>query len=144
MPRLPLLFLASFLLPAFSTRAENSYTNHAGNPVTGTVIALDAHTATFSNATETVTLPLSIFPDSEQRRLAADYGAPILPAPIRRAIDGANRAIARSRQRAQKGLCTPEESASFIARTQSALAAYLDAQLASGTLTPAERAALPP
>jgi hypothetical protein len=122
----------------------NSYTNHAGNVVSGTVIALDAHTATFSNAGEVVVLPLSIFPESEQRRLAAEYGTPILPAPIRRAIDGANRAIARSRQRAAKGLCTPEDSASFIARTQSALSAYLDSQLSSGALTPAERAALPP
>lgn len=144
MPRLPLLFLASLLLLAFSSRAAPPYTNHAGNVVSGTVVALDAHTATFSNATETVTFPLSIFPPSEQRRLAADYGTPILPAAIRRAIDGANRAIARSRQRAAKGLCTPEESAAFIARTQSALSSYLDAQLASGLLTPAERAALPP
>ncbi len=122
----------------------NSYTNHAGNAISGTVIALDSRTATFSNAEEVVVLPLSIFPESEQRRLAADYGTPRLPSAIRRAIDGANRAISRSRQRAAKGLCTPEESAAFIARTQSALTAYLDAQLASGALTPAERAALPP
>jgi len=62
----------------------------------------------------------------------------------RSAVSGAEKAVARSRQRAQKGLCTPEDSATFIARTQSALSAYLDAQVASGTLTPAERAVLAP
>ena len=46
----------------FST---HSYTNHAGNVVSGVVIALDARTVTISNATETVKLPLSIFPESE-------------------------------------------------------------------------------
>jgi hypothetical protein len=117
---------------------SHSYTNHAGNAVSGTIIALDARTATFSNAEEVVVLPLSIFPPSEQRRLAADYGTPILPAPIRRAIAGAQKAITRSRQRAAQGLCTPEESSTFITHTQSALTSYLDTQLASGAITPAE------
>ena len=36
------------------------------------VVALDARTATISNAAETVKLPLSIFPEPEQRRIAAD------------------------------------------------------------------------
>ena len=89
-----------------------------------------------------MTLPLSIFPDSEQRRLAADFGQPRVPVAVQRAIAGAEKAIARSRQRAAKGLCTPEESAAFISRTQSSLSAYLDAQLASGAITPAERSAL--
>ena len=120
----------------------NSYTNHAGNIVSGTVIALTARTATISNATETLTLPLSIFPESEQRRLAADFGQPRLPVSVQRAVDGANRAIARSRKRAEKGLCSPEESADFIARTKASLSAYLDRQLASGAITPAERATL--
>ena len=39
-------------LPNLSTP---SYTNHAGNVVSGAVIALDVRTATISNATETVT-----------------------------------------------------------------------------------------
>jgi hypothetical protein len=58
---------------AFSARAENAYTNHAGNVASGVVIALDARTATISNAMETVKLPLSIFPELEQRRIAADF-----------------------------------------------------------------------
>ena len=120
----------------------NSYTNHVGNVVSGTVVALDARTATFSNEEGTMTLPLSIFPDSEQRRLAAAFGQPRVPVAVQRAIAGAEKAIARSRQRAEKGLCTQEESAAFIARTETALARYLDDQLASGAITPAERSAL--
>ncbi|MBQ9343759.1 MAG: hypothetical protein IJT88_00930 [Kiritimatiellae bacterium] len=122
--------------------STGSYTNHAGNVISGVVIALDARTATFSNAEETVTLPLSIFPESEQRRLAADFGTPRVPEAILRAIAGAERAIARSRKRAEKGLCTPEESDAFCAKTEAALATYLDNQLESGTITPAERQAL--
>ena len=129
-------------IPLLAAAQQPGYTNHAGNVVEGTVVALDAHTATLSNATETVTLPLSIFPESEQRRLAADFGQPRLPVSVQRAVDGANRAIARSRKRSEKGLCSQEESADFIARTESSLSAYLDRQLASGAITPAERAAL--
>lgn len=129
-------------IPLLAVAQEPGYTNHAGNVISGAVVALDAHTVTLSNATETASLPLSIFPESEQRRLAADFGTPRLPESVRRAVAGAEKAIARSRLRAEKGLCTPEESAAFIARTQSALTAYLDAQVASGVLTPAEREAL--
>lgn len=49
--------------------AENAYTNHAGNVVSGVVIALDARTATVSNVFEIANLPLSIFPEAEQRRM---------------------------------------------------------------------------
>lgn len=135
-----MIFLLAF--PLLVPAQHPAYTNHAGNVVPGVVIALDDRTATFSNSTETLTLPLSIFPESEQRRLAADYGAPRIPESVRRAVAGAERAIARSRQRAAKGLCPPEESADFRARTAAALAAYLDQQVESGILTPAERAAL--
>ena len=122
--------------------STGSYTNHAGNVVSGVVVALDARTATFSNATETVTVPLSIFPESEQRRLAADFGAPRVPEPVLRAVAGAEKAMARSRKRAELGLCTPEESDAFCAKSEAALKAYLDNQLATGNITPAERQAL--
>ena len=140
--------LATFssTLPARALEPEAfrppAYTNHAGNAVSGVVVALDARTATFSNATETVTLPLSIFPESEQRRLAADFGTPRVPEPVLRAVAGAERAIARSRKRAELGLCTPEESDAFCARTEAALKAYLDNQVESGVITSAEREAL--
>ena len=77
------------LAAVFPACAENVYTNHAGNVVSGVVIALDARTTTISNAMQSVELPLSIFPESEQRRIAADFGRPRIPAKVRRAIDGA-------------------------------------------------------
>ena len=123
----------------FST---HSYTNHAGNVVSGVVVALDARTVVISNATETAKLPLSIFPESEQRRIAADAGQPRVPVAVKRAIAGAEKAMARSRNRAEKGLCTKEESEAFCAKSESALKTYLDKQVKEGVITPAERKAL--
>ena len=91
---------------------------------------------------ETVKLPLSIFPESERRRIAADFGQPRIPAAVKRAITGAEKAMARSRKRAEKGLCTQEESDAFCERSESALKSYLDKQVKEGTITPAERKAL--
>lgn len=127
---------------ALSVHAENAYTNHAGNVVSGVVVALDAHTATISNATESVKLPLSIFPEPEQRRIAADFGQPRVPVKVKRAIAGAEKAMARSRRRAEKGLCTKEESDAFCAKSEAALKNYLDRQVESGAITSAERKAL--
>lgn len=133
-----LAILATFL----SVHAENAYTNHTGNVVSGVVVALDARTATISNAFETVKLPLSIFPEMEQRRIAADFGEPRVPLAVKRAIVGAEKAMARSRKRAEKGLCTKEESDAFCEKSESALKSYLDKQVESGTITPGERKAL--
>ena len=108
----------------------------------GVVVALDARTATISNAAETVKLPLSIFPESEQRRIAADFGQPRVPVAVKRAITGAEKAMARSRKRAEKGLCTKEESDAFCEKSEAALKSYLDKQVKEGTITPAERKAL--
>ena len=137
---------------SFSTfQPFNSYTNHAGNVVSGDVVALDARTATISNAMESVALPLSIFPADEQRRIAADFvlrqgGGHIdqlrVPVAVKRAIAGAEKAVARSRKRAEKGLCSKEESDAFCEKSESALKSYLDKQVESGTITPAERKAL--
>ena len=132
----------------FST---HSYTNHAGNVVSGVVVALDVRTTTISNATETLKLPLSIFPEPEQRRIAADFvlGHPEMgtaalrvPVAVKRAVKGAEKAMARSRKRAEKGLCSKEESDAFCAASESALKSYLDKQVKSGVITPAERKAL--
>lgn len=140
-----------FLMIAFSARAENAYTNHAGNVALGVVIALDARTATISNAMETVKLPLSIFPESEQRRIAADFvlrqgdghiDQLRVPVAVKRAVAGAEKAMARSRKRAEKGLCTKEESDAFCEKSADALKSYLDKQVKDGTITPAERKAL--
>ena len=150
-----------FLIFALFAHAEPAYTNHAGNVALGVVIALDARTATISNAAETVKLPLSIFPESEQRRIAADFvlrhqpsrgygtingGGYIdqlrVPVAVRRAIAGAEKAMARSRKRAEKGLCTKEESDAFCEKSESALKSYLDKQVKEGVITPAERKAI--
>ena len=147
---------------SFSTfQPFNSYTNHAGNVASGVVVALDARTATISNAMETVKLPLSIFPESEQRRIAADFVLRHQPSrgygtikgggyvdqlrvsvAVKRAVAGAEKAMARSRKRAEKGLCTKEESDAFCEKSESALKSYLDKQVKEGTITPAERKAL--
>ena len=90
----------------------------------------------------TTTYPLSIFPESEQRRIAADFGQPRVPVAVKRAITGAEKAMARSRKRAEKGLCSKEESEAFCAKSEAALKSYLDKQVKEGTITPAERKAL--
>ena len=127
----------------------------------GIVVALDARTATISNEMETVKLPLSIFPESEQRRIAADFllrqggGSPgtarptngqidllRVPVAVKRAVAGAEKAMARSRKRAEKGLCSKEESDAFCEKSEAALKSYLDKQVKEGVITPAERKAL--
>ena len=154
----------------FST---HSYTYHAGNVIAGFPVKLTATQVTLAERTaihdsqlttnnlstsqpfnlSTVnTYPLSIFPESEQRRIAADfllrqgYGGQVgllrIPVAVKRAIAGAEKAMARSRKRAEKGLCTKEESEAFCAKSESALKTYLDKQVKEGVITPAERKAL--
>ncbi|MBR0241581.1 MAG: hypothetical protein IJQ54_03545, partial [Kiritimatiellae bacterium] len=94
------------------------------------------------NFSTTNTYPLSIFPESERRRIAADFGEPRVPPAVRRAIAGAEKAMARSRKRAEKGLCTKEESDDFCAKSAAALRSYLDKQVKDGVITPAERKAI--
>ena len=148
------------LLTALSVHAENAYTNHAGNAVAGWPVKLTATHVTLSEGdspgrlggtprptitdhpTTSTTYPLSIFPESERRRIAADFGQPRVPVAVKRAITGAEKAMARSRKRAEKGLCTREESDDFCAKSAAALKSYLDKQVKEGTITPAEREAL--
>ena len=170
------------LLYAFSAFAEGGYTNHAGNVVAGWPVKLtqkevslaegvvtngcqlstndcrlttnDNNLSTFQlfNFSTTNTYPLSIFPESEQRRIAADFllrqgsggqvGLLRVPVAVKRAITGAEKAMARSRKRAEKGLCTKEESDDFCAKSAAALKSYLDKQVKEGVITPAERKAL--
>jgi hypothetical protein len=136
---------------ALAARAENAYTNHAGNVIAGWPVKL---TSTHVTLAERITpsandyrlttndYPLSIFPESEQRRIAADFGQPRVPVAVKRAIAGAEKAMARSRKRAEKGLCTQEESDAFCAKSEAALRSYLDKQVKEGVVTPAERKAL--
>ena len=157
--------LLCFLMLALVARAEPGYTNHAGNVVSGWPVKLTATHVVLSdggspgrlggtprptcvdqppttNYQLTTTYPLSIFPESEQRRIAADFGKPRVPVAVKRAIAGAEKAMARSRKRAEKGLCTKEESEAFCAKSEAALKSYLDKQVKEGVITPAERKAL--
>ena len=127
---------------AFIAGAQPGYTNHAGNVVAGWPVKLTATHVALAEPAATNQYPLSIFPESEQRRIAADFGEPRVPVAVRRAIAGAEKAMARSRRRAEKGLCTKEESEAFCAKSESALKSYLDKQVKSGAITPAERKAL--
>lgn len=147
-----LLTSSFFLLTSLPAPGGEGYTNHAGYPVPGLPVALDSRTVTLSNATETLILPLSIFPEAERRRIAADYVAAdpdasptalLVPEPVRQAIAAGEKAIRRSRLRAEKGLCTREESDAFCAQTAAALSSWLDAQLEAGAILPSEREALP-
>ena len=143
------------LLYAFSAFAEGGYTNHAGNVVAGWPVKLTQKEVTLAEGTTNSQLstfnfqlsttnayPLSIFPESEQRRIAADFGQPRVPVAVKRAITGAEKAMARSRKRAEKGLCTKEESDDFCAKSAAALRSYLDKQVKEGVITPAERKAI--
>ena len=158
-----LIFALSYshILTLHSAPVQQGYTNHAGNVIMGFPTALTATHVTLvhggvidpalpgiaGRAVSTKpprgeTYPLSIFPESEQRRIAADFGEPRLPVEVKRAIAGAEKAMARSRKRAEKGLCTKEESEAFCAKSQTALRTYLDKQVESGAITPAERKAI--
>ena len=117
---LPLIL--AFAFPALaeaqpSEAAENAYTNHAGNAVSGwpvkltskQVVLVECDTAHYPLATNhyplatTNSYPLSIFPEMEQRRIAADYAlshpeagiaALRVPVSVKRAIAGADKAMA--------------------------------------------------
>ena len=152
------------LLNFSTSQLFNSYTNHAGNAVTGWPVKLTATHVTLAERITpptndhrlptndyqlttndyrlTTTYPLSIFPESEQRRIASDAGQPRIPVAVKRAIAGADKAMARSRKRAEKGLCTKEESDDFCAKSEAALKNYLDKQVKEGVITPAERKAI--
>ena len=159
--------LAIFIIGVlFSTCAfaEPGYTNHAGNVVSGWPVKLTATQVVLAEGgssgrlggtprptansqlttpnSQLTTYPLSIFPESERRRIAADFGQPRVPVAVKRAIAGAEKAMARSRKRAEKGLCTKEESEAFCAKSEAALKSYLDKQVKEGVITPAERKAL--
>ena len=121
--------------------SSSGYTTHAGNVIAGWPVALTATQVTLRERGGE-TYPLSIFPESEQRRIAADFGEPRVSLAVKRAIAGAEKAMARSRKRAEKGLCTKEESETFCAKSSAALKAYLDKQVESGVITSAERKAL--
>ena len=151
------MVLVVILFSAFVAGAEaepfNSYTNHAGNAISGWPVKLTQKEVTLAdsksvnastnqpfNSSSLTTYPLSIFPESERRRIAADFvlgqgGGQVellrIPVAVKRAVAGA-----------EKGLCTKEESEAFCNKSAAALRRYLDKQVKEGVITPAERKAL--
>ena len=155
--RAAILSVSFLYIVAASAFAEGGYTNHAGNVVAGWPVKLTQKEVTLvegvatngcqlttngSSPSTTNAYPLSILPESERRRIAADFGQPRVPVAVKRAITGAEKAMARSRKRAEKGLCTKEESDDFCAKSAAALRSYLDKQVKDGVITPAERKAI--
>ena len=163
--RASILSVSSLSIVAASAAAEGGYTNHAGNVVAGWPVKLTQKEValaegvatndcrlTTNDCRSTTTYPLSIFPEAEQRRIAADFllrqgsggqvGLLRVPVAVKRAVSGAEKAMARSRKRAEKGLCTKEESDEFCAKSAAALKSYLDKQVKDGVITPAERKAI--
>ena len=144
---------AGRLVPPTSTNHQLPTTNHQP-PTTNYQLTTNDHSlSTFQpfNFSTTNTYPLSIFPESERRRIAADFvllqgggqiGLLRVPVAVKRAITGAEKAMVRSRKRAEKGLCTKEESDAFCAKSEAALKSYLDKQVKEGVITPAERKAI--
>ncbi len=106
------------------------------------VVGEDGAEDSTSREPRTTVYPLSIFPESERRRIAADFGEPLLPEDVKRAVEASERARRRSVARAAKGLCTQEESDAFCRRNAEALAAYLEKEVAAGRITSAEADAL--
>ena len=123
-----------------ATVAYGAYTNLADNVISGVPIKLDRREVTLSNSVEVATLPLSIFPESEKRRLAVDFGSTLfIPPAVMRAMESNDKAIARSRKRLEKGLCTEDASNDFCEKSLAARKRYLDRQVNSGVITTAER-----
>lgn len=130
--------MISVLFAVLST--VGAYTNLAENVVSGVPIQLDRREVTISNSFEVVKYPLTIFPETEKRRIAADFGSTMLiPRGVMRAVESNEKAVVRSQKRAEKGLCTKEESDEFVNRSRAALKTYLDHQVDGGVITPSER-----
>ena len=127
------------------------YTNHAGFVASGAAVDLDRREVVLSNAAEVVTLPLSVFPETERRRIAADYvlghpeagaAALLVPLSVRRAVEADAKARRRACLRAEKKLCTEAERDDFCAKSAAALDAWLDDKVKTGEILPSERCAL--
>ncbi len=130
--------LCAFMCLAICPSWAHSFTNHAGLVVSGEIRALTADKVTIGEQT----VPLSIFPKREQRRICALGGKPRVPASIRAAIRGCEAAIARSKARAEKGIITQEAAAAQQKRAREALEAYLKKRLQSNQLLQEEYNAL--
>ena len=117
-----------------------AYTNHAGEVIVGRVVSIqDREVTLFTSPTsETLHLPLSIFPKAEQRRICAHTAKPRLPEDIRSAYEGYRNMVSRSQSRAAAGLCTKAESDQIVRRATAVFTLYLNRSLQSGKILPEE------
>lgn len=94
----PLLLLVPFLVARVSLAAAatntaaaappQSYTNHAGHVLVGTLVSADAKHATFRFTNgATRTLPLSIFPPAERERIGISSGTLLPPQAVAEALE---------------------------------------------------------
>ena len=145
------------------------YTNHAGNVIAGWPVALTkTHVAlslelrakslelrawseegggmseeSSSLQTPRSTLyPLSIFPQGERRRIAADFGEPILPRKVANAEAGVQREVRRALKRGEKGLIGKDEAEKNASDLRAAFGMYLDASTRDGVITESEKRAV--
>lgn len=88
------------------------------------------------------TYPLSVFPQSERRRIAADFGEPILPRKVANAEAGVQREVRRALKRGEKGLIGKEESEKNANDLRAAFGMYLDASARDGVITESEKRAV--
>ena len=86
--------------------------------------------------------PLSIFPQSERRRIAADFGEPILPRKVANAEAGVRREVRRALKRGEKGLIGKDEAEKNASDLRAAFRMYLDASARDGVITETEKRAV--
>ena len=122
------------LLATASVVLFNAYTNHAGNLILGNPVGISSRNVELQGTEGRTTYPLSIFPDRERRRLAVDAGKPELPADVAQAVEGHRKAVARSRRRAEKGLCSKTECDRFVTAARAAMGTYLKTQTDGGRI----------
>ena len=148
---------------------QGGYTNHAGNVIAGWPVALTKTHVSLSEevrgkseegggkSEETSSLPaptsslqpprstlypLSIFPPSERRRIAADFGEPILPRKVANAEAGVQREVRRALKRGEKGLIGKDEAEKNANDLRAAFGMYLDASARDGVITESEKRAV--
>ena len=142
---------------------QGGYTNHAGNVIAGWPVALtktqvrlvsgsgfqvsgapgsEAGTQSTRHQAPSTTYPLSIFPQGERRRIAADFGEPILPRKVANAEAGVQREVRRALKRGEKGLIGKDEAEKNAGDLRGAFRMYLDASARDGVITESEKRAV--
>ena len=124
---------------------QGGYTNHAGNVIAGWPVSLTKTHVALSSSLQTprsTLYPLSIFPPSERRRIAADFGEPILPRKVANAEAGVRREVRRALKRGEKGLIGKDEAEKNANDLRAAFRMYLDASARDGVITETEKRAV--